>query len=334
MAHPKRTPSRPYQSVLRNREKRIRSPGRTLRAALACAAALAVFGCTKGTPRGVTTIVSDSLLSQSALEELRLVRLRDRHGVVHEAWLRFVPSTLSGWKSYQPVIVMGGIGTGRRAARVVPCPPGFAILAVDYPYDGPRAPGRGEVLRYLPDIHRAAHQAPGGIGAAIDYTRARGDMSKRGAVVIGASFGVPFVVRGLADLPRERDANGRDRGAAGVRAVALLFGGADLPAMVRYRMRDAKAWEREVAATGVQLLFADLEPGRYVGRIAPRPLLLINGSRDEFVSARAAERLWQQAGEPKHRIVIDSRHLQPDAEGLLRDLVGRTMEWLRGAEAR
>lgn len=296
---------------------------------------LALCGCGPRAPRFATTaVLSDSLLSTSPMEELRFVRLRDRRGVVHEGWLRLVPAPVTGWPRYQPVIVMGGIGTGRRAAQVVPCPPGFAILAVDYPYDGPRAPTRDEVLRHLPEIHRAAHDAPGGVGAAIDYLRARRDMSRDGALVLGASFGVPFVVRGLADLPRARDAGGRDLGPAGVRAVALLFGGAELPSMVRYRMREAPAWERETAAAGVALFFSDLEPGRHVARIAPRPLLLVNGNRDEFVSVHAAEALWAAAGEPKHRIWLDSRHLQPDAESLLRDLVSRTLAWLATLGAR
>jgi fermentation-respiration switch protein FrsA (DUF1100 family) len=47
---------------------------------------------------------------------------------------------------------------------------------------------------------------------------------------------------------------------------------------------------------------ADLEesdPIRSVGRIAPRPLLLIHGENDPYVSVDDAQRLYERAGEPK-----------------------------------
>jgi fermentation-respiration switch protein FrsA (DUF1100 family) len=43
----------------------------------------------------------------------------------------------------------------------------------------------------------------------------------------------------------------------------------------------------------------------YVSGIAPRPLLLVHGTRDEMVSVGDARRLYGRAGEPKKLLVIE-----------------------------
>jgi len=48
-----------------------------------------------------------------------------------------------------------------------------------------------------------------------------------------------------------------------------------------------------------------VSPIKYVAGIAPRPLLLVHGSQDEIVEVSDAYRLYAQAGEPKHIIIID-----------------------------
>jgi len=48
-----------------------------------------------------------------------------------------------------------------------------------------------------------------------------------------------------------------------------------------------------------------VSPIKYVARIAPRPLLLVHGSRDETVEISHAYKLYDEAGEPKQLIIID-----------------------------
>jgi hypothetical protein len=306
--------------------------------ALALVAGLAVAGC-RGRDRADAsldarwfTVVTDSSLAPrgTAGDTLRLVRLRDRFGTVHEGWLRTPPadsSAATALRPLVPVVILGGLGTGRRAATIVPCPPGYALLALDYPYDGPRAPTRGELLAALPAIHRAAHATPYGVAAAVRWLETRAEMDDRGAIVLGASFGVPFVLRGIADLPRARGTDGGDAGPRGVRGVCLLYGGADLPNLARYRLRDHAAWERELVAWGLALGFADLEPGRWIGRVAPRPVLFVNGVRDELVGEANARLLQAKAGAAKTIVWLDTEHMQPGAEALLVDLVDRARAW-------
>lgn len=51
--------------------------------------------------------------------------------------------------------------------------------------------------------------------------------------------------------------------------------------------------------------FEKVSPVQYIAGIAPRPLLLVHGSKDETVKVSHAHRLYDEAGEPKEIIIID-----------------------------
>ncbi len=50
--------------------------------------------------------------------------------------------------------------------------------------------------------------------------------------------------------------------------------------------------------------FRMVSPIKYVAAIAPRPLLLVHGSKDETVEVSHAHRLYDEAGEPKQIIIV------------------------------
>ena len=51
--------------------------------------------------------------------------------------------------------------------------------------------------------------------------------------------------------------------------------------------------------------FRRVRPVDYISGIAPRPLLLMHGNRDEVVDVSHAHRLYDRAGEPKQLIVVE-----------------------------
>jgi fermentation-respiration switch protein FrsA (DUF1100 family) len=51
--------------------------------------------------------------------------------------------------------------------------------------------------------------------------------------------------------------------------------------------------------------FRSVSPVRHVADIAPRPLLLVHGNKDEVVTVSHAYKLYAQAGEPKQIIIVD-----------------------------
>lgn len=71
--------------------------------------------------------------------------------------------------------------------------------------------------------------------------------------------------------------------------------------------------------------FREVSPIRYVDKIAPRPLLLIHGEKDNLVPVEHAHHLYRNAGEPKQLLLL------PDAGHRLRfddTAVTAALNWL------
>ncbi len=72
--------------------------------------------------------------------------------------------------------------------------------------------------------------------------------------------------------------------------------------------------------------FKDVAPIEYVGRISPKPLLLVHGESDDVVPVEHVERLYAKAGRPRKKIVL------PGAGHRLRQeerAVGAVISWLQ-----
>lgn len=71
--------------------------------------------------------------------------------------------------------------------------------------------------------------------------------------------------------------------------------------------------------------FDEVRPADHVARIAPRPLLLVHGDRDETVPVEQARWLYREAGEPKKLVIINGagHRLRQD-----RRAMKQVMDWL------
>jgi dipeptidyl aminopeptidase/acylaminoacyl peptidase len=72
--------------------------------------------------------------------------------------------------------------------------------------------------------------------------------------------------------------------------------------------------------------FKTVAPVEYIGKIAPRPLLLVHGGSDDVVPVQHVERLYAMAGQPVEKIII------PGAGHRLRQeerAIGVVMSWLQ-----
>jgi fermentation-respiration switch protein FrsA (DUF1100 family) len=130
-------------------------------------------------------------------------------------------------------------------------------------------------------------------------------------VLVGVSYGVPFAA------------------AAGVdtlfRGVALHHGGADLALLLRSNLPIENALLRSALARWGAWYFRALEPARHVGRISPRPLLLINGTEDELIPRASVDRLRASAGQPVRQIWLQHGHLMPGEDTHVRELADSTL---------
>jgi len=85
-----------------------------------------------------------------------------------------------------------------------------------------------------------------------------------------------------------------------------LFKGDGSPAEVQRRVR----WRNEVTLRSTEL-YAEYEPGSYIGRIAPTPLLMVLADQDDVTMTDEELTAYNQANEPKQLVMIKGSHFSP-----------------------
>ncbi|MDO8665294.1 MAG: alpha/beta hydrolase [Gemmatimonadales bacterium] len=227
------------------------------------------------------------------------------------------PAPGAAGRRFPAALVSGGIETGRRAALLVNPAYGGIVLSCDYSWRDPSRLSLPALLLRLPAVRARIIATPQALAVAAHYLANRPDVDPARLGAIGASLGVPGVVAWASGDPRPR-------------AVALLFGGGNMRLVWDSRLEEEITWIplRRVTAAALAFLLRPLEPTRWVGLIAPRPLLLVNGADDEWIPRRSVEALYQAAGEPKRVVWVGGRHLRPDDAALLSALNDSTTRWL------
>lgn len=257
----------------------------------------------------------DSLIAVTATARLFRVILVSPSGHPARATLRLPrDSTASGLGA---VVVVGGFGGGWRSAALLDPGRDVALLSVDYPYVGRRARiPAGDILLRGPALWRATHEMSALLAGAGEYLARREDVDSTRLALVGASLGAPFALRAAAESQR-------------FRAVAILYGQADLSDWIQRNLRGVPRWIRPLIGGLAAILYADYEPARLVPRVSPRPLLLVNGRGDERVSEEKARRLYEAAREPREQVWIEGAHVGLERERILGRLFEVTARWYR-----
>ncbi len=265
---------------------------------------------------GTLVDVRDSTGAGTALDGKRLVDLTLVGDTGLQARVRIRAADDHSGARHPAAILIGGWETGRAAADVPPETADLVLVSLDYPYDGPSRPTWWQWITHFGQMRQAVLDTPPALLLAAQYLYGRDDVDPDRVTVIGVSLGVPFATATAAT----------DRRLAG---AALLHGGADLRGMAAYAWADDRpAWLVWLQATGVAWAAAPLEPGRYVGAIAPRPVLLIEATGDELVPRRSALALYRAAREPKRLVWLASGHVQRSNEEVVDELMRVTLEWM------
>lgn len=174
---------------------------------------------------------------------------------------------------------------------------GYATLRIDGQYRGEReiaSPGGTESqAQYYYRNRDAMIQTAIDLMRAIDYLETRDDIDVRKIGFCGFSMGGMVGTMFCAHDPR-------------VRAVALGITGGDF-SKFKSLGGDEEAADRFREAARI------IDPIYYASMISPRPLLMINGSRDEIIPKAATEALFDAAREPKRILWYDCGHIDlPD----------------------
>ncbi len=189
------------------------------------------------------------------------------------------------------VLFLHGLGGNKEHARAVATllvPQGMAVIAIDAPLHGERAPESlepGEMAARLAAANGPLVNTVIDNRRAIDYIWTREDLDGERTVLVGVSMGAM-----LGSIVAAVD----DR----VDAAALLVGGGSWDLIVRQSQHPVAQRLRETGLGDGETL-ARVEPVAFVGHISPRPVLMVNGTQDAIMPVAAAEALHEAAGEPK-----------------------------------
>jgi dienelactone hydrolase len=235
----------------------------------------------------------ETTLEQSSHYSLLHIQLEDDTGLRVEGHIK-IPSPQGG--PYPAFVMLGGLRTGRRVVDCIDDVDNIVLLALDYPYEEKMSEyGVLEFILQMPEMRRAIMNTVPATMLSIDYLMEREEVDATRIVLIGGSVGALFAPAIAACDPR-------------ISAVAILFGAGDLQSLL-YANLDAPA---PVAAAGAwfgALLVSPVEPLKYVDRIAPRPLFMLNGTDDLRMPERCIRLLHEKAKQPKDLRWISSGHL-------------------------
>lgn len=155
----------------------------------------------------------------------------------------------------------------------------------------------------------------------VDYLAGRPEIDPARLDFVGASYGGILGCAVVAMEPRLR------------RAVMVMAGG-DFPLLFssmtrRHRPESRFVWPA-LARTAAWFV-SPFDPLRYVGRIAPRPVLFLNVKDDELIDRACAQALFDAAGQPKEEVWYGGAH-DAITEETVRRMLEDALTWLKGEE--
>lgn len=225
-----------------------------------------------------------------------------------------------GTPPYPCVIIMHGYGGDKNGLQMLApafAARGIATLAIDAEYHGDRKqPGSDIFSAYIYRNRDALIQTVIDLRRAIDFLQSRKEIDGKRIGYIGLSMG--GILGGILAGVDER-----------VQAPILIVAGGDWgylfshsqhPTAVQLREKHPELFQ---SAQKMSEVMGAVDPVSWAGRIAPRPLLMINGNNDQIVPKECTERLFASAKEPKEIVWLDGGHMpQPDA------VLRKVNEWL------
>lgn len=182
------------------------------------------------------------------------------------------------------------------------------VLALDYPEEIPYALRLRDVALHASRLESAARRIPALFSLGAAYLASRRDVDSSRIALAATSFAVPFATIAAAMDPRFRN-------------VALIYGAGDLPAVLAANLDTRPRALRPFVAWLATRPFTALAPERFIARVAPRPIVMVNGADDPQMPPEAVLRLYGAARPPKTLIWLRTGHLMPTDSALIRALI-------------
>jgi dienelactone hydrolase len=209
------------------------------------------------------------------------------------------------------IVLLGGKTTGKNAIDYADGIEDVIIVALDYPFEPRPHYSFLQLLADVPTMRQALLDMVPSAMLVTDYLRTRTDVDTSRIILLGYSFGAPFVP--CIAVHERRYA-----------AAVMVYGAGGLRTLIRHNVLryEGEIMSEVVGALGAVLL-APLEPMRTIEHVSPTPLIMINGTNDEMIPRENVEALFAKASEPKKIVWIESKHVNPRNIGLTRTIIAK-----------
>jgi hypothetical protein len=249
------------------------------------------------------------------LERWRLIATRG--DTLFAMWRPAPPDRAARWT----VVLLGGLGTGDRAAALIPDDLTVHVLAVDWPWRGTRQFRPDEFARNVPAMRAAILRSPAVLALGVDAVRREDPNRALGrppahVALLGASLGVPPALAAL------RIAEAPD-------ALLLLDGFAGIEDVLRSdleSMKHPRAQAAALAALAARLIHP-LEPARHFDAAANLPTLVMNAEHDERLPRATVQALHDGLPHADHRWRADT-HVGPGRALAIAGMALEASAWL------
>jgi dienelactone hydrolase len=215
------------------------------------------------------------------------------------------------------LLVLGGKGTGRDAARLAGESDDLVVAAISYPFAGdPDVKGLRAALQAR-RIQRAILDTVPAILLATDYLLRQPYVDPDRFELVGVSLGA-FLVSPAGALDRR------------IHRVWLVHGAGQPDQVIEFALRDdiGVAPLRRMLATALNRLVGGqyLAAEKWVGRISPRPVIAINARDDESLPRASVAALHAALRQPYEIIWMGGPHVQPTRLEVLEGLRARILQ--------
>jgi hypothetical protein len=265
----------------------------------------------------LTAVQSEPAVLDGGVRETRY-RLTGATGLQVQVAIReaLADSALPAGTKRPVFLILGGQRRGAGAGALLGERSGIIIASLDYPFDGDQDAKGLALLAQVPAIRRAFYATPPGVSLALDHLLSLPRIDSTRIELVGASFGAPFATIAAARDPRVSRlwvAHG------GGRPLLMIAKGLE-PEIPFAPLRWPVAVVANVLASGPR--FA---PERFVGRVAPRPVIMLNAQDDERIPRASVDALWAAVREPREQVWLPGMHMQGSRPEVLRTLVDSVM---------
>ena len=206
------------------------------------------------------------------------------------------------------VIFLHGIGQKKDFLDEIAAPftqAGFAFCSFDQHMCGERKRKYKNILQEGRAFLQRPAYTVNDTRRLIDYLQTRPDVAWDRIYLVGASYGA--ITGSTAAAFDER-----------IRAVGLVYGGGNVRQMLTARAvaKEIGGWLPLAQVLGVYLL-GQADPVKYAGQIAPRPVLLQNGTDDCLIATKSAVALQNAVREPKTIKWYEGDHIGFDRDTVI-----------------